>query len=256
MPLSDKVILITGAAGRIGAEVSRQCIDSGATVVLSDTNESIVKEKFSTYHDLLNKRIYIIEQDITLNGASDDLLQKADLLAKRITSVVHCAYPVSPGWGLPLDQLQAHNLYEDLNKQLGIPILLSTAVLNYFAEKGGGDLVHISSIQGIRAPKFEHYDGTDMTSPVEYSAIKSGLISMCAWFAKYYKNKNIRVNCVSPGGILDGQDPSFLQRYRSSCTNIGMLTSSDVAKAVLFLLSSDSYAINGQNVVVDDGWSL
>lgn len=256
MRLSDKSILVTGAAGRIGTEVSLQCIDAGATVVLSDINESILKEKFSTHKNLFHERLHIIEQDITIESGIEDLIKKADLLARPITSVVHCAYPVSSGWGLPLDQLHAHNLSVDLNNQLGIPILLSKAVLNYFVDNGGGDLVHISSIQGIRAPKFQHYEGTDMTSPVEYSAIKSGLISICGWFAKYYRNKNIRVNCVSPGGILDSQDPIFLDRYRKSCTNIGMLKSSHAANAVLFLLSPESYAINGQNIVVDDGWSL
>ena len=42
-----------------------------------------------------------------------------------------------------------------------------------------------------------------MTSPIEYSAMKAGIISLTKWLAKYYRNKNIRVNCISPGGIKD-----------------------------------------------------
>ena len=78
----------------------------------------------------------------------------------------------------------------------------------------GGNLIHISSIQGISAPKFEHYEGTNMSSPIEYSAIKSGVIAITKWLAKKYKNMNIRVNCVSPGGILDNQPIKFLEKYR------------------------------------------
>ena len=95
-----------------------------------------------------------------------------------------------------------------------------------------------------------------MYSSLEYSVAKSGIISMTSWLAKYYKNKNIRVNCVSPGGILDQQPQSFLEKYRNSCTSKGMLEPTDVAGTVLFLLSDQSKYINGQNIVIDDGWSL
>ena len=95
-----------------------------------------------------------------------------------------------------------------------------------------------------------------MYSSLEYSVAKSGINSMTSWLAKYYKNKNIRVNCVSPSGILDQQPQSFLEKYRNSCTSKGMLDPTDVAGTVLFLLSDQSKYINGQNIVIDDGWSL
>jgi NAD(P)-dependent dehydrogenase (short-subunit alcohol dehydrogenase family) len=117
-------------------------------------------------------------------------------------------------------------------------------------------LIHISSIQGIRAPKFEHYEGTSMTSPVEYAAIKAGVIAITGWLAKFHRNQGIRVNCISPGGILDSQPEIFVDRYRASCTNIGMLSAKHIGAAVHFLLSPAAKAINGQNLVVDDGWSL
>ena len=72
------------------------------------------------------------------------------------------------------------------------------------------NLVLISSIQGIQAPKFEHYKNLNMNSPIEYSAIKSGIISITKYLSKYYRNKNIRINCVSPGGIKDNQPRLFI----------------------------------------------
>ena len=96
-----------------------------------------------------------------------------------------------------------------------------------------------------------------MTSPIEYSAIKAGIISITKWLAKYYSNKNIRINCISPGGILDNQPESFLNKYKKSCSNIGMLSAEKhISGIVMFLLSDSSLAINGQNIIVDDGWSL
>ena len=138
--------------------------------------------------------------------------------------------------------------------QLGGSLVLAHA-LSHFVQNGGGHLILVSSIQGISAPKFDHYVGTDGFTDW-YSAVKAGLINSVRWLAKYYANQNIRVNCISPGGILDQQPESFLKRYRDSCTNFGMLSPQQVAQPIAFLLSSCSSAINGQNIVVDDGWSL
>ena len=119
-----------------------------------------------------------------------------------------------------------------------------------------GNLIHISSIQGVSTPKFEHYDGTNMVSPIEYSAIKSGIISVTRYLAKYCKGNGIRVNCISLGGILDRQPQSFLNKYRESCNEKGMLDAEDIVGTVLFLLNDHSKYVTGQNIIVDDGWTL
>ena len=95
-----------------------------------------------------------------------------------------------------------------------------------------------------------------MNSPIEYSAIKSGIISITRWLAKRYSKQNIRVNCISLGGILDQQPKSFLKLYQATCNSKGMLDAEDVSGVLLFLLSSRSQYLTGQNIIVDDGWSL
>ena len=95
-----------------------------------------------------------------------------------------------------------------------------------------------------------------MSSPIEYSAIKSGIISITKWLAKYYSKQGIRINCVSPGGIIDNQPKIFIDKYRKSCNNIGMLLPDHIAKVVIFLISPEALGITGQNIVIDDGWSL
>ena len=95
-----------------------------------------------------------------------------------------------------------------------------------------------------------------MTCPIEYTAVKSGMISLLNWLAKYYKNKFFRFNCVSPGGVLDQQSTSFLQKDLEYCTSKGMLDPTDIVGTILFLLSEQSKYINGQNLIVDDGWLI
>ena len=107
-----------------------------------------------------------------------------------------------------------------------------------------------------QAPSFDHYKDTKIKSPIEYSAIKSGIISIIKYMAKFSKNKNIRFNAISPGGIYANQPKSFLRRYKKDCINKGMLNPEDLVSAFLFLIDDGSKFINGQNIIVDDGWSL
>ena len=133
---------------------------------------------------------------------------------------------------------------------------MSQRIIKFYLEQGYGQLIHISSIQGVSSPKFEHYEKTNMCSPIEYSAIKSGIISIVKYLAKYYKKKNIRINCISPGGILDDQPKLFLDKYNSVCNSKGMLEEQDLNGILSFLISDSAKFITGQNIIVDDGWSL
>ena len=106
------------------------------------------------------------------------------------------------------------------------------------------------------APRFEIYDNTPMTMPVEYAAIKSGLIHLTKYMAKYFKGMNIKVNALSPGGIFDNQPEPFLEAYKKQCSSKGMLDKSDLKGTLVYLLSDMSRYVNGQNIIVDDGFSL
>ncbi|MDC0533093.1 SDR family oxidoreductase, partial [Candidatus Pelagibacter sp.] len=152
--------------------------------------------------------------------------------------------------------LKKNNLYLDLNNQLGLAILISQKILRLFKSQGFGNLVFLSSIQGVNAPKFEHYKNTSIVSPIEYSAIKAGIIAITKYLSKYFKKSNIRVNSISPGGILDNQPKNFLKNYKKSCNDKGLLDVNDLVGTVLFLTSDHSRYINGQNIIVDDGWTL
>ena len=95
-----------------------------------------------------------------------------------------------------------------------------------------------------------------MTSPVEYAAIKAGLANLSKYVVKYIDDSRFRINLVSPGGLYDGQAPDFIDAYKSETLGKGMLDSNDVLGSIIFLLSSMSQYVNGQNVIVDDGFTL
>ncbi|WP_413391307.1 oxidoreductase [Prochlorococcus marinus] len=255
--LKGKNILIMGAAGRLGFAIVQKCLEYDCkNVFLSDFNEADLISKSKKINVKKFQRIHLIKSDITNEKEIIDLLEKCKKLVPIIDGAVQCAYPRSAGWGTKIENLRQEDLQEDLNSQLGGSIIFSKHIMKLFVDQKRGSLVHISSIMGINAPKFYNYEGTEMHSPIEYTAIKAAIIAITKWLAKYYFNKGVRVNCVSPGGILDKQNQKFLDKYRLSCNNIGMLNSSDLSDAIVFLLSDVSRAVTGQNLIIDDGWSL
>lgn len=251
--LQDRVVAITGGAGLIGSAFVRAVVQQGGRVVIGDVAEA----KGRAIEEELGKdNAVFIAVDATDPESLVRFIRMGEEYFGRIDAAVHSAYPRSAQWGVRFEELQPAGLAEDLHRQLGGAILFSQQMIAYFRRQGGGTLVHVASIQGVAAPKFEHYQGTAMVSPIEYSAIKAGIISITRYLAKYCKGENIRVNCISPGGILDKQSASFLERYRASCTSKGMLDAKDLGGALVFLLSEHSRYVNGQNLIVDDGWVL
>lgn len=251
--LDDRVVLVTGAAGRIGAAIARGVVSEGGQVALVDVDAPALDELEAELSPANSLRIHA---DATDPGEVASCIGGVLDRFGKLDAAVHSAYPRSSGWGTPFEGLKPEFLNEDLSRHLGGAILFSQQVINHFMRQGWGNLVHVSSIQGVRAPRFEHYEGTNMVSPIEYGAIKAGLISVTQYLAKYYKGKNIRVNCISPGGITDEQPSSFLERYNADCNNKGMLDAEDLVGTATFLLSENSRYITGQNIIIDDGWSL
>ena len=250
--LQDKTVLVTGAAGRLGKAFSRSIVTAGGKVLLNDTHPAVE----ALADELGRDNARSVQADVTSAEGVEKTIGLCVENFGKMDAAVHAAYPRSAGWGTSFEALKPEHLYEDLNRQLGGAILLSQKAMRQFLEQGFGNLVHLASIQGIAAPKFEHYEGTAMTSPVEYTAMKHGILGLVKWLAKYHRQKNVRINCISLGGILDNQPAAFLKKYRDSCNSKGMLEPEDVCGTLLFLLSENSRFITGQNIVVDDGWSL
>jgi len=118
----------------------------------------------------------------------------------RIDALVNNAYPRNKHYGRFLMDVEYDDFCDNLNLNLGGYFLTSQQFAAYFLKQGFGNIVNIASIYGVVAPKFEIYENTPMTMPVEYAVIKSALIHLTKYFAKSFKGKNIRTNSLSPGG--------------------------------------------------------
>ena len=170
IPLLDKTkLIVTGAAGRIGYAVSKEALSLVASVLMVDITNERLQILAKELEQNFPGKVYTYNCDITKTDEITAMLEFAILSMGCVTSAVHGAYPVTQNWGIKFEDLTSEIVNEHLSSQLGSCIMLSQVILNHFKQQGGGNLIHISSIQGISAPKFTHYEGTDMTSPLEYS---------------------------------------------------------------------------------------
>lgn len=255
MNLSNKTLIVVGAAGRLGKAIVGAALDCGANIVAVDQGEQVLQNLKAERGD--NKRFFAVEGDITRAASIHRVIEAAVEQFGSLDGAVNTAYPRNENYGRSFFDVTYEDFCENLSLHLGGYFLFMQQCAKYVLEtQVKFSLVNMSSIYGSMAPRFDVYAGTSMTMPVEYAAIKSALQHLETYVSAYTKGSKFRVNSVSPGGILAGQDHAFLDRYNSYCREKGMLDPKDITGTVLFLLSDASEYICGQNLIVDDGFSI
>lgn len=247
--MKKKTIIVTGGFGTIGFALSKILLEQGHKVIIADTK--ITKIKNLNKHD-----VFVIKTNLNKENQIQKLITYCSKKFSKIDALVHCAYPRTKDWGIKLEKLNQKSLNENLSNQLGATIIICKNIINFFLKQKFGNLILLSSIMGVNNPKFNTYRGTNMSSPIEYSAIKSGIISVTKYLAKYYSKKNLKINCVSPGGIKSNLPKKFMKNYKEQCNSKGLLDAQNVANVIDYLLSEKSNFISGQNIVIDDGYLL
>lgn len=255
--LSNKVIVITGGAGLLGREFCKTVVHNNGICILADfdqkNGQQVVFEIKAVATEAVIEYQFI---DINSKFSINELIHYLKSKFNRIDAVVNNAYPRNKNYGREFFDVEYDDFCENLSINLGGYFLVGQQFASYFIQQGFGNIINISSIYGVIAPRFEVYEETKMTMPVEYAAIKSALIQLTKYMAKYLKGKNIRVNAISLGGLFDNQPISFLEAYKSYCLNKGMLDKSDVNGTLVYLLTDQSTFVNGQNLIIDDGFTL
>ena len=242
--VEGKVVVVIGAAGLLGRDFVRGIAEHGGHPVLADIVEPQTSDHLA------------IEVDINSKASVMALISTVHARYGRIDAVVNSAYPRNAQYGRKFFDVTHEDFCENISLNLGGMFLVCQKMAEYFQKQGYGNIINIASIYGVTAPKFEIYEGTAMTMPVEYAAIKSAVIHLTKYMAKYLKGSHIRVNSLSPGGILDQQPEAFLTAYKKLCSDKGMLDPVDVTNSLLFLISDGLLYINGHNLIVDDGFSV
>lgn len=254
--LHGKTIVVTGGAGLLGSTFADAIASQGGLVVVADIDGYAANRVVQKVNSKYAKKAHAEVLNITDKSSVCSLIQNVKERYGTIDAVVNNAYPRNLNYGRRLEDVTYEDFCENTNLHLGGYFLIAQQFGMYFREQGRGNIVNMASIYGVMAPRFGIYGDLPMTMPVEYAAIKSAVVHLTRYLAQYFKSSQVRVNCLSPGGILDNQPKSFIQAYGEFCSGKGMLDSVDVTGSLIFLLSDASRHITGQNLIVDDGFSI
>ena len=243
--LKDKVVIVTGGSGLIGRYIVQEIRDNGGIAISAEISVTTNIDKGE------------INCDITSESSVESLINVVLTKYGRIDGLVNNAYPRTKDWGNKFEDIPLDSWRENVDIQMNSVFNISQKVLEIMRKQQKGSIVNIASIYGVVGNDFTLYEEYGGTSPAAYSAIKGGIINFTRYLASYYGKYNIRVNCVSPGGILDekNQHPSFIKRYSEKSPLKRLGNPEEIAPAISFLLSDEASFITGHNLMVDGGWT-
>ena len=259
MNLKGRSALITGATGCIGQEISLTIAELGGDLLLVDrpgSDYSLIRQKILDNWDV---NIECIDCDLENEASRNYLIDKAIKSNKNLDILINNAAFVGEsnleGWVEDFDKQSLETWNRALGVNLTAPFHLSQAFTPLLRKNNNGSIINIASIYGMNAPDYSLYKGTDMGNPAGYSVSKGGLIQLTRWLATTLA-PDIRVNAISPGGVLRNQPKEFIQRYNAR-TPLGRMATEEDFKGVIAYLASDlSKYVTGQNLLVDGGWTI
>jgi len=240
--LDGKVILISGGARGQGAAEARLCVAEGARVVIGDVLEADGRRLAS---ELGNAAVFV-RQDVTLESDWQKAVDAANSFG-GLHGLVNNAgiYRPSTLMETDVELFERHMRINQLGCFLGMK-----CVVPLMERSGGGSIVNISSVAGLRGSP----------GAIAYSATKWALRGMTKAAAIDLAPRKIRVNSVHPGPIdtemLKVRTPEQNQHRVQQVPMKRMGTAEEVASLVLFLLSDESGYITGAEVAIDGGATL
>ena len=240
--LKGKVVLISGGARGQGAAEARLFVAEGARVVIGDVLEPEGRQLTSELGDAA----VFVRQDVTQERDWETAINAADKLG-GLHGLVNNAGIYQPRTLLETDTelFESHMRVNQLGCFLGMK-----AVVPLMERSGGGSIVNISSVAGLRGSP----------GAIAYSATKWALRGMTKAAAIDLAPRNIRVNSVHPGPIdtemLKVRTPEQNQQRLQQVPMKRMGTADEVASLVLFLLSDESGYITGAEIAIDGGATL
>jgi NAD(P)-dependent dehydrogenase (short-subunit alcohol dehydrogenase family) len=249
--LENKVALVTGSAGGLGLEIALSFAKEGATVVLNDVNEELVKASTDKWNDHY-KMDYVVG-DVSNKEHVLDMFKriaeqqgKIDILVNNAGGSLHTPRE--------LEAIQEEDWDKVLNVNLKGTFLTSQTAVSYMKENGSGKIINMSSIGGRTA---------SLITGVAYAAAKGGVISFTRRLAKEVGVHGINVNAIAPGLIISGERMHHLfyeenseEQRKQTFSEIPLNTlgdKNDIANAAVFLASDESKYMTGAVMDVNGG---
>lgn len=248
--LNGKVALVTGGAGLYGKQIVRALGEAGAEVFMASRDVAALKEHAAQW-SAEGLRVSALRLD---QGSEESVRQTLEAVVKqagRVDVLVNNAVlRTMRDWFAPAADFAASMAVN----ATGL-FMMTRTFGEHMAERGGGSIINVGSIQGMVGPDFTLYEGLDWSTPPDYFFHKGGLLQLTRFAAAKLGPHGVRVNAISPGGFLTNQDPDFVERYNARTFLGRMANETDLAGVIVFLASDASAYITGANIPVDGGYT-
>lgn len=262
--LSGKNALVTGAAGILGRRFCEGLAEYGANIAMVDIKSDQLEELAKRLGSRYGVKAIGIPCDVS------DPVQVAEM-AERAADELGVIHVLHNNAASKADDLEAFFApFEDYSidewrriSSVNIDgmFLVAQAVGKKMAHQEGGSIIQTSSIYGVVAPDQRIYEGSSylgrqINTPAVYAVTKSAVVGLTRYLAAYWAPSNIRVNCITPGGVESGQNEIFIKKYSQRVPLGRMARSDEMVGALLYLASDASSYVTGQNLIIDGGLTI
>jgi NAD(P)-dependent dehydrogenase (short-subunit alcohol dehydrogenase family) len=246
--LSGRLAVVTGARGKLGPVWIAALAGAGARVVGLDLEpgevdgaESVEAADVTDRDALLAVRGRIGVPDVLVNNAGID------------------QPPSAAGGGVAIEDVG----FDDFRRVLDVNVAGTFVATQVFGsamrDAGRGSIVNVGSLYASIAPDPSFYDHIEVEPPFlkppAYGASKAGVVSLTRYFARLWGPHGVRVNALSPGGVLGGQDEEFLRKFTARTPLRRLAEAKDLVGPLLFLASDASRYVTGQELRIDGGFT-
>ena len=248
--LAHKVAIVTGSGTRssnvtgVGMATAKLFASHGASVLIVDMNESAAKTTEKAINDAGGVASIFIG-DVAKESVCKELVKTAVTRYGKLDILMNSVAIGGPG---AVTEISEDFWYRVLDVDLKSMVFISKYAVPEMARGGGGSIINISSVDGIRAA---------MTRNIPYAAAKGGMISVTRAMAVHHGRENIRVNCIAPGMLYSSMTEAVDDRKREIRRKLAPLgtegRAEDIAMAAAFLASDEARWITGVLLPVDAG---
>ena len=261
--LDNQIAVVTGACGKLGPVWAEALLDAGARVAALELAGAPVSAAYQAVAERAGDRLHRFDCDVTDRGS----IQRAvDAVSGRMgepSILVNNAGvdqpPDSGGSRFRIDDLPAGEFRRMVEVNLIGTFQVTQVIGARMAARGSGSIVNIGSLYASVSPDQRFYDHLPgdlpfLKSPA-YGASKAAVVNMTRYFATLWGSQGVRVNTLSPGGVLAGQDEPFRSKYSARVPLGRMAGADDLKGPLLFLASRASSYVTGHELKVDGGFT-
>ncbi|GAB2781644.1 SDR family oxidoreductase [Rhabdobacter roseus] len=249
LSLKGKIIVVTGGSGNYGRCMVEGLAEADGTVITTSRNLATAQQTAEEFRAQgLDVHALPLDQGEpasvrAFKAALQSTFGRLDVFVNNAVS-----RPMK-GYHAPLEQFD-----ESMRVNATGMVDLLREMTDLIVQSGGGSVINISSMMGMFGPDLSNYEGTSMGDlPPDYFFHNAGLINLNRYMAQMLAGKNVRFNCISPGGLFNNQPEAFLHNYCKKVPLRRMANRDDIKGLVVLLASEAGAYINGENILMDGG---